>query len=150
MHASQPVPHGLILFLMPGASQLQSHSSSSPGDIIATSALLDKIFESICRPVRVRVEQVLMMSPPLLLCYQLGQLADFYNGLVNKLLGPAAALSVTLSSCRDMAQRTFFEQLRGAGDRLLRSPPQPPADLSPPPQVSDVAAEGTAAGNPYC
>jgi hypothetical protein len=31
--------------------------------------------------------------------------------------------------------RTFLEQLKAAGDRLLRTPPAPPADLSPPAQV---------------
>ncbi|KAF5839327.1 component of oligomeric golgi complex 6 [Dunaliella salina] len=35
-----------------------------------TASLLDRIFESICRPLRVRVEQVLMTSPPLLLWVQ--------------------------------------------------------------------------------
>ncbi len=76
-----------------------------------------------------------MMSPPPLLCYQLAQLHDFYAALVVRLLGPGAQLSVTLGGCRDMARRAFLEQLRSAGERLLRAPPPPPPDLSPPPQV---------------
>jgi hypothetical protein len=53
----------------------------------------------------VRIEQVLMMTPPLLLCYQLGQLASFYHGLLLGILGPGAALSQTVASCRDVANR---------------------------------------------
>eukprot|EP00878_Enallax_costatus_P013888 GHUV01014523.1.p1 GENE.GHUV01014523.1~~GHUV01014523.1.p1 ORF type:complete len:522 (+),score=161.40 GHUV01014523.1:61-1626(+) len=103
---------------------------------MSSTVLLDRIFESICRPLKVRIEQVLMMNPPLLLCYQLGQLTDFYCSLVVDILGPDAALSQTVGSCRDTANRTFMEQLKAAGDRLLRTPPQPPADLTAPLQVS--------------
>jgi hypothetical protein len=55
--------------------------------------------------MQVRIEQVLMMSPPLLLCYQLGQLTAFYQGLVVELLGPEAALSTTVGACHAMAER---------------------------------------------
>ena len=50
-------------------------------------------------------------------------------------LGEAASLSATLRGCRALAQRSFQEQLQSAGAQLLRYPPQPPRDLSPPPQV---------------
>ncbi len=105
-------------------------------DGLSSAALLDRIFEGVCRPLRVRVEQVLMMSPPLLLCYQLTQLGAFYQELVARILGPKAALSAALAGCRDMARRAFFEQLRAAGDRLLRAPPAPAPDLLPPPAVA--------------
>ncbi|KAI8473219.1 MAG: component of oligomeric golgi complex 6 [Monoraphidium minutum] len=100
---------------------------------LSSAALLDRIFEGVCRPLRVRVEQVLMMSPPLLLCFQLSQLGGFYAALVAKILGPGAALSATLAGCRDMARRAFLDQLRASGDRLLRAPPVPGPDLQPPP-----------------
>jgi hypothetical protein len=46
---------------------------------------------------------------------------------------PAAAEA--LRSSRAMAQRTFHETLRQRGDKLLRYPPPPPRDLTPPQQV---------------
>uniref|UniRef100_A0A383VY11 Conserved oligomeric Golgi complex subunit 6 n=1 Tax=Tetradesmus obliquus TaxID=3088 RepID=A0A383VY11_TETOB len=119
------------------AGTLQQGAAAA-GDGMGSAALLDRIFESVCRPLKVRVEQVLMMSPPLLLCYQLGQLAGFYQRLLADILGPGAALSTTVAGCRDVANRTFLEQLKAAGDRLLRTPPAPPADLSPPAQVSQA------------
>ena len=75
------------------------------------------------------------MSPPLLLCYQLSQLLAFYQSLVSNIIGPGAQLSLMLQGALDMARRTFFEQLRASGDQLLRSPPPPPQDISPPSQV---------------
>jgi hypothetical protein len=67
--------------------------------------VLDRIFESICRPLRVRIEQVLMTTPPLLLCFQLAQLHAFYLGLITRIIGPGAQLVQTLAACRDMSHR---------------------------------------------
>lgn len=85
-----------------------------------------------------RIEQVLMTSPPLLLCFQLSQLHAFYYSLITRMVGVNAHLSQTLRSCRDMAQRVFFEQIKARGDKVLRNPPPPPKDLTPPPQVAET------------
>ncbi|GFH21424.1 component of oligomeric Golgi complex 6 [Haematococcus lacustris] len=93
--------------------------SLAAGEGLGAAALLDRIFESICRPLRVRIEQVLMTTPPLLLCYQLAQLHSFYLALVTPILGPGAQLVQTLAACRAMALRVFMEQIRARGDKLL-------------------------------
>ena len=85
--------------------------------------------------MQVRVEQVLMATPPLLLCFSLSQLLGFYTSLVDRLLGNSASLTHTLAGCRQLASRIFREQLKAAGDKLVRYPPPPPKDLSPPQQV---------------
>lgn len=84
---------------------------------------------------QVRVEQVLMATPPLLLCFSLSQLLGFYTSLIDRLLGDNASLTQTLASCRQLAARIFREQLQAAGDKLMRYPPPPPRDLSLPQQV---------------
>lgn len=76
-----------------------------------------------------------MGSPPLLLCFSLSQLLAFYTALVDRLMGPSS-LTHTLASCRQLAARVFHEQLKGYGDRVLRYPPAPPRDLSPPQQAT--------------
>lgn len=132
--AHQPLSPSATGFSAAGDSL---HGASS--EALSCALLLDRIFESICRPMKVRIEQVLMMGPPpLLLCYQLSQLLAFYLRLVCDMLGPAAQLSGALRGCHDMAQRTFFEQLKARGEKLLRTPPQPPYDLSPPQQVGET------------
>ncbi|GIL61283.1 hypothetical protein Vafri_15679 [Volvox africanus] len=120
------------------AATEQMMETLSGSDSLHTPALLDRIFDSICRPLKLRVEQMLMTSPPTLLCFSLGQLLSFYHGLVARILGPVGQLTTTLASCRDMATRVFFEQLRARGDKLRRNPPPPPKDLSPPPQVTEA------------
>ena len=84
---------------------------------------------------QVRIEQVLMAGPPLLLCLSLSQLLAFYTSLVDRMLGSSASLTQTLAGCRQLAARVFLEQLKGSGEKLMRYPPQPPKDLAPPPQV---------------
>lgn len=88
-----------------------------------------------CCGEQVRIEQVLMAAPQLLLCFKLTQLLSFYTATVAELLGPHAQLTETLESCRTLARRVFGEMLRTRGERLLRFPPPPPPDLSPPQQV---------------
>jgi hypothetical protein len=59
---------------------------------------------------------------------------------------PAAFLILQLLECTALAYllayspsamlcRTFMEQLKASGDRLLKAPPAPPANLTPPAQV---------------
>ena len=94
----------------------------------------------VCLVLRaqVRIEGMLMAGPPLLLCFQIAQLLAFYARTVGRLAGAgnASRLADTLAGCAALARRVFAEQLKARGDRLLRYPPAPPGDLSPPPQVS--------------
>jgi hypothetical protein len=76
-----------------------------------------------------------MAAPPLLLCFQISQLLAFYARTVAGLIGARSQLADALAGCCKLARRVFAEQLKARGDRLLRYPPAPPADLSPPPQV---------------
>ncbi|KAK9790340.1 hypothetical protein WJX73_004685 [Symbiochloris irregularis] len=127
--------------LMPTSSNassvgaLRATESSGLGDMPDTAAMLDRVFESICRPLKVRIEQVLLGAQPLLLCFSLTQLIGFYATTVTRLLGRSSQLAATLGACRALAARAFADHLKARGDRLLRHPPPPPADLAPPPQV---------------
>ena len=123
-----------------GDAGTDAGAAASADGALTSAALLDRIFEGVCRPLRARVEQVLVMGPPPLLCYQLAQLGAFYHDLVSRALGEGAQLSQALAGCRDMARRALSEQLRAAGDRLLRAPPAPGADLAPPPAVPAALA----------
>eukprot|EP00250_Pteridium_aquilinum_P012241 c20594_g1_i1 orf=150-2279(+) len=101
------------------------------------SFVLDRVFEGVCRPFKVRVEQVLQSQPGLLLLYKLSHLLDFYRCTISEFLGQEAALSVTLKDVAGAAERTFFDMLKTRGDKLLRYPPPVAVDLSPPPAVAE-------------
>lgn len=88
--------------------------------------------------MQVRIEQVLLGSPQLLLCFTVSQLLAFYGTTVDRLLGSEGQLTEVLVSCHQLAKRVFHEQLKRRGDQLVRSPPAPPKDLSPPQQVRAV------------
>ena len=87
--------------------------------------------------VQVRIEGMLMAQPPLLLCFQISQLLAFYQRTVSSMLGSRCQLADTLAATCKLARRVFAEQLKARGDKLLRYPPKPQQDLSPPPQVGD-------------
>lgn len=53
------------------------------------------------------------------------------------MLGRETALCNTLWLLKDAAQQTFFNILKGRGEKLLRYPPLVAVDLSPPPAVRE-------------
>lgn len=119
-----------------GDGSMMDSSSQS----ITISKLLSIVFEGICRPLRVRIEQVIISSPPPLLSFRLAQLVAFYLHTVDGMLGVASPLSDTLRACHSMAMRSFYENLKHGGDRLVRYPPSPPFDLSLPAQLAEGIA----------
>lgn len=56
---------------------------------------------------------------------------------ISDLLGRETALCNTLWVLKDAAQKTFFDILKGRGEKLLRYPPLVAVDLSPPPAVRE-------------
>lgn len=99
--------------------------------------VLDRIFEGVCRPFKVRVEQVLQSQPNLIISYKLSNTLEFYSYTISDLLGRETALCNTLLALKDAAQKTFFEILKTRGDKILRYPPPVAVDLSPPPAVRE-------------
>ncbi|XP_023763515.1 conserved oligomeric Golgi complex subunit 6 [Lactuca sativa] len=99
--------------------------------------VLDRIFEGVCRPFKVRVEQVLQSQPNLIISYKLSNTLEFYSHTVSDLLGRETALCNTLWGLKEAAQKTFFEILKVRGEKLLRYPPLVAVDLSPPPAVRE-------------
>lgn len=45
--------------------------------------VLDRIFEGVCRPFKVRVEQVLQSQPSLIIAYKLTNTLEFYGYTVS-------------------------------------------------------------------
>ncbi|KAI3965180.1 hypothetical protein MKX01_027671 [Papaver californicum] len=105
------------------------YTNSAESDVIF---VLDRIFEGVCRPFKVRVEQVLQSQPSLITAYKLSNTLEFYCYTVSELLGRETALCDTLWLLKDATQQTFFDILKTRGDKLLRYPPLVAVDLSPP------------------
>ncbi|KAL6778946.1 COG6 [Auxenochlorella protothecoides x Auxenochlorella symbiontica] len=123
-----------------GAPEATGAATTTDGTVPTLQRVLDKVFESICRPLKVRLEQCLLSGPAPVLCFWVGQVLTFYLATVSKLLGPQSSLAETLSSVRALALRAFREQLRQRKDKSARYPLVPPKDLLPPQQLVKGAA----------
>ncbi|XP_007040848.2 PREDICTED: conserved oligomeric Golgi complex subunit 6 [Theobroma cacao] len=120
------------------ANRFSKNVENDSGKIEADlTFVLDRIFEGVCRPFKVRVEQVLQSQPSLIISYKLSNTLEFYSYTISDLLGRETALCNTLWALKDAAQKTFFEILKGRGEKLLRYPPLVAVDLSPPPAVRE-------------
>ncbi|KAK2077228.1 hypothetical protein QBZ16_004862 [Prototheca wickerhamii] len=148
-------------------TRVSEPTNAPPGDAgpPALERVLDKISESICRPLKVRLEQGLLAGPSPVLCYWMAQVLTFYLATLGRLLlppppppgvdgagksattadeeaapdstpsTPAPALLETLRAVRALALRAFREQVRQQRDKAARYPPAPPADLGAPPAL---------------
>ncbi|CAI9095001.1 OLC1v1030851C1 [Oldenlandia corymbosa var. corymbosa] len=108
-----------------------SENGTSKSDTDLTF-VLDRIFEGVCRPFKVRVEQVLQSQPNLIVSYKLSNTLEFYSYTISDLLGSETALCNTIWVLKEAAQRTFFDMLKTRGEKLLRYPLPVSVDLSPP------------------
>ncbi|KAH9739614.1 Conserved oligomeric Golgi complex subunit 6 [Citrus sinensis] len=115
-------------------SKSQNGSGKTDSDL---TFVLDRIFEGVCRPFKVRVEQVLQSQPSLIISYKLSNTLEFYSYTISDLLGRETALCNTLWVLKEAAQKTYFDILKSRGEKLLRYPPLVAADLSPPTAVRD-------------
>ncbi|PKI57249.1 hypothetical protein CRG98_022346 [Punica granatum] len=122
----------------PNASRFSKNSEADSGKTESDMTfVLDRIFEGVCRPFKVRVEQVLQSQPSFIVSYKLSNTLEFYSYTISDLLGRETALCSTLWALKDASQKTFFEILKTRGEKLLRYPPLVAADLSPPPAVRE-------------
>lgn len=68
----------------------QQLNNGSDNDLVKTETdltfVLDRIFEGVCRPFKVRVEQVLQSQPNVIVAYKLSNTLEFYSYTVSRTL----------------------------------------------------------------
>lgn len=117
--------------------------ANSPSDETSSEAvsllpkLLDMAFEGLSRPLKIRIEQILMANLPPLMNFQLSQLLTFYLLTMSDVLRAESRLAEVLKTSKAMATRVFHEQLRTRGDKILRYIQNPTKDLSIPVSISE-------------
>eukprot|EP01097_Dermamoeba_algensis_P008175 TRINITY_DN5330_c0_g1_i1.p1 TRINITY_DN5330_c0_g1~~TRINITY_DN5330_c0_g1_i1.p1 ORF type:complete len:578 (-),score=132.02 TRINITY_DN5330_c0_g1_i1:140-1873(-) len=99
---------------------------------INVSKVLSKIFDGICKPFKMRVEQVIEAQPGLVVIWRIANLLDFYFRTVGKNVLVDSMISITLADSKVESLRVFNDMLKEYGESLIASPPSPPFDLSPP------------------
>ncbi|KAG0044297.1 Golgi transport complex subunit 6 [Gryganskiella cystojenkinii] len=125
---------------LPKASPLRLvESDQSDADIVNT--LLDKNLEGTSRPLRSRVEQVLMSQANAITAFKISNLIKFYSSTIERAIGSEATLSKTLQELSEASMQVFFEAVGKQSADLLRRPDAPGSDLGPPPAMKEAVSQ---------
>lgn len=90
------------------------------------------ITEGVCRPLKVRIEQVIVAEPGAVLLYKVSNLLKFYHHTISSIIGTAAvSLLVTIEEMHVLSKKMFFNSLSLHASKLMDKVELPPADLGP-------------------
>jgi len=101
-------------------------------------AILTMITEGSCRPLHVRIEQVIISTPNSVIAYKLVNLLRYYFGVFLKNLSPTAPLVKTVSDLSELQSKMFFSTLNAQVSKILGDIQPPLTDLSPTSKLSDL------------
>uniref|UniRef100_A0A8C4RY16 Component of oligomeric golgi complex 6 n=1 Tax=Erpetoichthys calabaricus TaxID=27687 RepID=A0A8C4RY16_ERPCA len=90
------------------------------------------ITEGVCRPLKVRIEQVIVAEPGAVLLYKLSNLLKFYHHTISGIVGTSlAALLTTIEEMHLLSKKMFFNSLSLHASKLMDKIELPPPDLGP-------------------
>lgn len=105
-------------------------NSSSTGDNVQKE-ILSHITEGVCRPFKVRVEQVIVSEPGAVMLFSLANILKFYGTTIGSLIDEDASVTVTILDMNALALKMFYNSLNCHAGKLLEKIELPPPDLSP-------------------
>ena len=98
--------------------------------------VLNTVFDALCRPFRIRFEQALEQTLPVVVLYRLASLLEFYANTMSQLLGKDAALPEMLMECNSIAMYGFFSAWKSKMESFRVAGVVPSEDLTPPAAVN--------------
>ncbi|KAG0198795.1 Golgi transport complex subunit 6 [Mortierella sp. GBA30] len=125
---------------LPKASPLRL-VESDVSDAEIMNSLLDKNLEGTSRPLKSRVEQVLVSQANAITAFKISNLIKFYSSTIERAIGPEASLSKTLHDISESSMHVFFEAVGKQSADLLRRPDMPAADLGPTPSTKETVSQ---------
>lgn len=102
--------------------------------------VLSHITEGLCRPLKVRVEQVIVSEPGAVTLFRLSSLIKFYLHTIKQVITVEAQLLSTLEEMHVLCQKMFYNSLTCYCSRLLEKVELPPADLGPTEALKKILA----------
>lgn len=93
--------------------------------------ILSHITEGVCRPFKVRVEQVIVSEPGAVTLFSLANILKFYGTTIGTLIGEVSSVTVTIFDMNALAMKMFFNSLNCHASKLLEKIELPPPNLSP-------------------
>ena len=102
------------------------------------AGLLASITEGAGRPLRMRVEQVLLSTSDPVTAYQMVNIVRYYIGVFQMLLGESAPLMSTIRDLAELQNKLFFNTLTVHTSKLLEEVELPDVKLSPPKKLIEM------------
>ncbi|XP_066534986.1 conserved oligomeric Golgi complex subunit 6 [Hoplias malabaricus] len=94
--------------------------------------IVGHITEGVCRPLKVRIEQVIVAEPGAVLLYKLSNLLKFYHHTISGIIGTSvSSLLITIEEMHVLSKKMFFNSLGVHASRLMDKVELPPPDLGP-------------------
>ncbi|XP_053729279.1 conserved oligomeric Golgi complex subunit 6 [Synchiropus splendidus] len=140
MHSHDPMRYvgDMLAWLHQAAASEREHLEAllkqvtTPGVAEDMQELVGHITEGVCRPLKVRIEQVIVAEPGAVLLYKLSNLLKFYHHTVSSIIGTSvASLLMTVDEMHVLSKKMFFNSLSLHASRLMDKVELPPADLGP-------------------
>lgn len=101
-------------------------------------SVLSMITEGCCRPLHVRIEQVIVSTGSAVVAYKLVNLLRYYCGVFLKNLSSTAPLVKTVSDLTELQSKMFFSTLNAQVSKILGEIQTPLLDLAPTPKLSEL------------
>ncbi|CEI96861.1 hypothetical protein RMCBS344292_11010 [Rhizopus microsporus] len=103
--------------------------------------LLECAMEGTCRPLKSRIEQVLVLQPNAITSYKLANLIQFYSVTLRKLMRKDAGLERVLHEITSLAYKHFFQTLNAQAERLREYTEPPGRNLAITPTVRGMITQ---------
>ncbi|KAG1473576.1 hypothetical protein G6F56_000879 [Rhizopus delemar] len=103
--------------------------------------ILDCAMEGTCRPLKSRMEQVLVLQPEALTSYKVANLIQFYSVILSKLMRKDAGLERVLYEMTELAYKYFFNTLNAQAEGLKEFKETPDRDLAITPKIRDMTSQ---------
>ena len=100
--------------------------------------ILSMVTEGACRPLHIRIEQVVVLTTVPTTAYQLVSLLRYYTAVFEGHLGSEAPLVRTVTELSDLQSKMFYSTLNSQTAKLLDSMETPLPDLSPSSKANEV------------
>ena len=144
LHSHDPVRYcgDMLGWLHQAIATENDHIAGLLGEQSSDKAvqILGMVTEGACRPLHVRIEQVIVSTADAVVAYKLVNHLRYYAGVFHSLLNPTSPLVKTVSDLSELQSKRFFSTLNSQISKILEGLEPPLADLTPTTKEAELLA----------
>ncbi|KYR02365.1 oligomeric Golgi complex component [Tieghemostelium lacteum] len=100
--------------------------------------VLNSTFESVNRPLSIRLDHILQSKPSIVVIYKIISVLDFYSRITKQITkNNESKVTAIIQSLKSKCLSLFFQMIKDQFDRLERQPTLPTSDLTPTFEIKD-------------